>query len=44
MKRTNISKNLFTSIKQPQISENLAHLPTLQPPVKVEDKSLHPKQ
>ncbi|MDJ0800019.1 MAG: hypothetical protein QNJ51_24960 [Calothrix sp. MO_167.B12] len=41
--KTNVSQNLFEPIKQPKISENLAYLPSLQPPVKVEDKSQSPK-
>ncbi len=37
--KNNISKNLFEPIKQPKISENLAYLPSLQPPpVKKEEK------
>ncbi|MGB6301874.1 MAG: hypothetical protein WBF90_37665 [Rivularia sp. (in: cyanobacteria)] len=43
MKKTNVSQNLFAFIKQPQISDNLAHLPILRSPVKVENKSQNPK-
>lgn len=32
MKKTNVSQNLFAFIKQPKISENLAHLPILRSP------------
>ena len=44
MKKTSVSQNLFVPIKQPKISENLAHLPALQSPVKIKNKSRNLKQ
>ncbi|MDJ0617025.1 MAG: hypothetical protein QNJ63_09815 [Calothrix sp. MO_192.B10] len=39
MKKPNVNQNLFTPIQTPKVSENLAYLPSLQPPqVKKEEK------